>query len=244
MTVSTLAGTFPAPPFRLRFPKARATSTAMPMIVALIGVFLIIVDSSRLNVALSEIQHSLGADMSGLQWVVDGYTLMLAAAMLSAGVLCDRIGAARAYFWGLGLFAVASAGCARRQLAIVQSQAVIASLAAEHAGRHRRNTLEAETLVGLDAVQHRLEQLAASATSEVLSLVPGGAQTANRLAASRRNDEALLTRGVEVHTVLQDSARTDPGRRPTPGGSSTPAARSVRSPPCPPAWSWSTGRPR
>ncbi|WUK66314.1 MFS transporter [Streptomyces coelicoflavus] len=78
---------------------------------ALLGFFLISLDALIVTVALPDIGRSLGVGMSGLQWVVDGYTLMFAALMLSAGALSDRIGAKRALGSGLVLFAVASAAC-------------------------------------------------------------------------------------------------------------------------------------
>ncbi|MFB4300466.1 MFS transporter [Actinomadura sp. NTSP31] len=78
---------------------------------ALLGFFLISLDALIVTVALPEIGRSLGGGMSGLQWVVDGYTLMFAALMLSAGALSDRIGAKRAYGGGLVLFALSSAAC-------------------------------------------------------------------------------------------------------------------------------------
>ncbi|MET7361333.1 MFS transporter [Streptomyces sp. NPDC005562] len=78
---------------------------------ALLGFFLISLDALIVTVALPDIGRSLGTGMSGLQWVVDGYTLMFAALMLSAGALSDRVGAKRAFGGGLMLFAVASAAC-------------------------------------------------------------------------------------------------------------------------------------
>ncbi|MFI6688326.1 MFS transporter [Streptomyces sp. NPDC050485] len=78
---------------------------------ALLGFFLISLDALIVTVALPDIGRSLGGGMSGLQWVVDGYTLMFAALMLSAGALSDRIGARRAFGGGLVLFALASAAC-------------------------------------------------------------------------------------------------------------------------------------
>ncbi|MEU2630131.1 MFS transporter, partial [Kitasatospora sp. NPDC007106] len=54
----------------------------------------------------------LGGGIGGLQWVVDGYTLMLAALLLSSGSVSDRIGAKRAFGLGLVLFLAASAACA------------------------------------------------------------------------------------------------------------------------------------
>ncbi|NEC67601.1 MFS transporter [Streptomyces sp. SID9727] len=78
---------------------------------ALLGFFLISLDALIVTVALPDIGRGLGVGMSGLQWVVDGYTLMFAALMLSAGALSDRIGAKRAFGGGLVLFATASMAC-------------------------------------------------------------------------------------------------------------------------------------
>lgn len=50
--------------------------------------------------------------MAGLQWVVDGYALTFAALLPSAGVVTDRIGSARAYALGVGVFTLASLACA------------------------------------------------------------------------------------------------------------------------------------
>lgn len=58
---------------------------------------------------------ALGRDpsdtLTGLQWVVDGHTLTIAALLLSAGALTDRIGARRAFGWGTLAFMAASFGC-------------------------------------------------------------------------------------------------------------------------------------
>ncbi|MFI7382830.1 MFS transporter [Streptomyces sp. NPDC049813] len=81
------------------------------LLAALLGFFLISLDALIVTVALPDIGRGLGGGMSGLQWVVDGYTLMFAALMLSAGALCDRIGARRAFGGGLVLFALASMAC-------------------------------------------------------------------------------------------------------------------------------------
>ncbi|TGA83198.1 MFS transporter, partial [Streptomyces sp. MZ04] len=70
------------------------------------------IDVSAVNIALPDIRTSLHGGMAGLQWVVDGYTLMFAALMLSAGALADRAGARRAYVWGVALFTIASLACA------------------------------------------------------------------------------------------------------------------------------------
>ncbi|HVT69136.1 MAG TPA: MFS transporter [Trebonia sp.] len=78
---------------------------------ALLGFFMISLDATAVNVALAAVGRSLGGATSGLQWVVDGYTVPLAALLISAGAVSDRRGARRVFGWGLAVFAAASAGC-------------------------------------------------------------------------------------------------------------------------------------
>jgi MFS transporter, DHA2 family, methylenomycin A resistance protein len=78
---------------------------------ALLGFFVVTLDAVIVNVALPHIRQDLAGGISGLQWVVDGYTLMFAALLLSAGSLSDRIGARRALGAGMVLFVIASAAC-------------------------------------------------------------------------------------------------------------------------------------
>ncbi|MBV9169041.1 MAG: MFS transporter, partial [Chloroflexi bacterium] len=81
------------------------------LVVAVLGMFVVTLDALVVNVALPAIGSDLGGGIAGLQWVVDGYTLMFAALLLSAGALSDRIGARRAFGAGLAVFVVASAAC-------------------------------------------------------------------------------------------------------------------------------------
>jgi MFS transporter, DHA2 family, methylenomycin A resistance protein len=78
---------------------------------ALLGFFVVTLDAVIVNVALPAIRRELAGGMSGLQWVVDGYTLMFAALLLSAGSLSDRLGARRAFGAGMVVFVLASAAC-------------------------------------------------------------------------------------------------------------------------------------
>ena len=80
--------------------------------VAVTAFFMVTLDAVVVNVALPSIRDSLGGGVQGLQWVVDGYTLMFAALLLSAGAFCDRTGARTAMAVGLSLFSLASLGCA------------------------------------------------------------------------------------------------------------------------------------
>ena len=83
---------------------------------ALAAVFLTIlcigIDSTVLSVALPTLARSLHASEPDLQWFSSGYFLVLAAAMLPAGLLGDRYGHKKVFLFSLGLFAVGSAACA------------------------------------------------------------------------------------------------------------------------------------
>ena len=72
---------------------------------------MITLDALVVSIAVPSIRHDLGGGITGLQWVLDGYTLMFATLLLSAGALADRVGARRAFAGGLVVFAVASAAC-------------------------------------------------------------------------------------------------------------------------------------
>jgi DHA2 family methylenomycin A resistance protein-like MFS transporter len=63
------------------------------------------------NVALDAIGQAFDAPTAQLQWVVDAYILALAAMLLSAGAIGDRVGPKRAFMAGLMLFGLASAAC-------------------------------------------------------------------------------------------------------------------------------------
>jgi len=71
-----------------------------------------LLDVTIVNVALPAIQRQIGGSLAGLQWVVDAYTLALAAIMLTAGSAADRVGARRTFTLGLAAFAAGSAACA------------------------------------------------------------------------------------------------------------------------------------
>jgi DHA2 family methylenomycin A resistance protein-like MFS transporter len=90
---------------------SRGTSPGAALAAALLGFFVITLDSLVVNVALPSIRSDLGGGVAGLQWVIDGYTLMFAALLLSAGSLSDGFGARRAFGTGLAVFTVASAAC-------------------------------------------------------------------------------------------------------------------------------------
>jgi EmrB/QacA subfamily drug resistance transporter len=69
---------------------------------------MLMLDIAVVNTALPRIGEDLNAGLSGLQWVVDAYTLALASTVLTAGVLADRFGRRRVFAVGLVVFTVSS----------------------------------------------------------------------------------------------------------------------------------------
>jgi len=78
------------------------------LIAVSVATFMLLLDITVVNTALPAIEEDLGASFTELQWVVDAYTLSLAALVLTAGVLADRLGRRRVFAVGLGIFTVAS----------------------------------------------------------------------------------------------------------------------------------------
>jgi EmrB/QacA subfamily drug resistance transporter len=76
---------------------------------------MLMLDIAVVNTALSAIAADLDTGLSGLQWVVDAYTLPLAATVLTAGALADRFGRRRLFGVGLGIFTATSLLCAAAQ---------------------------------------------------------------------------------------------------------------------------------
>lgn len=73
---------------------------------------MLLLDVTVVNVALPAIRADLDASFGEMQWVIDAYALTLAATLLSAGALADRIGRRAIFAWGLALFTACSALCA------------------------------------------------------------------------------------------------------------------------------------
>src|SRR6266508_6984637 len=76
---------------------------------------MLMLDIAVVNTALSAIASDLDTGLSGLQWVVDAYTLPLAATVLTAGALADRFGRRRLFVLGIGVFTATSLLCAASQ---------------------------------------------------------------------------------------------------------------------------------
>ena len=83
------------------------------LVLAICCMSLLIVglDNTIVNVALPSIGRQLHASVSGLQWTVDAYTLVLASLLMLSGSMGDRLGRARVFETGLALFTLGSLLC-------------------------------------------------------------------------------------------------------------------------------------
>jgi MFS family permease len=75
-----------------------------------LGLFMIMLDNTIVNVALPAIQRDLGAQLSELEWIVAGYALSFAALILTGGKLADLLGRRRIFTIGLAVFGIALMG--------------------------------------------------------------------------------------------------------------------------------------
>jgi EmrB/QacA subfamily drug resistance transporter len=78
------------------------------LIAVSVATFMLLLDITVVNTALPSIEQDLGASFTDLQWVIDAYALSLAALVLIAGSLADRLGRRRLFVAGLAIFSVAS----------------------------------------------------------------------------------------------------------------------------------------
>jgi EmrB/QacA subfamily drug resistance transporter len=88
------------------------TTQRWTLVVVCAATAMLMLDIAVVNTALSRIADDLDTGLSGLQWVVDAYTLALASVVLTAGSLADRFGRRRLFSIGLAVFTLASAACA------------------------------------------------------------------------------------------------------------------------------------
>ncbi len=87
------------------------TQTMIPLLAFCLGYFMTILDVTIVNIALVDIKTHLGANVTGLQWIVDGYALVFASFLLTGGALGDRRGSRTIFLVGFALFTLASTLC-------------------------------------------------------------------------------------------------------------------------------------
>src|SRR5436190_17460596 len=85
------------------------------LVAMVFGLFMPMLDNLVVNVALPTIQRDLGSGVSGLQWIIDAYTLTFASFMLTGGALGDLYGRKRFFLTGLGVFVLGSLACGLSQ---------------------------------------------------------------------------------------------------------------------------------
>src|SRR5471030_3115063 len=95
-------------------PEAVPSRRQRLVILGICSMSLLIVglDTTIVNVALPAIHRSFHASLSGLQWTIDAYTLVLASLLMLSGSTADRIGRRRVFQIGLTLFSTGSLLCA------------------------------------------------------------------------------------------------------------------------------------
>jgi EmrB/QacA subfamily drug resistance transporter len=99
-------------------PGSRAASRVNPnavLAVVAVAQFMVILDSTVVNVALPTIQRHLGFSEQSLSWVLNAYTLMFGGFLLLGGRLADRLGRRRLFLAGIALFSGASLVCGLAQ---------------------------------------------------------------------------------------------------------------------------------
>ncbi len=101
------------PMIRFKAPSAPCARASGPWILAatILGSSMAFIDGTVVNVALPALQKSLNASVVDVQWVVEAYSLLLAALLLVGGSLGDRYGRRRIFILGVALFSLASAWC-------------------------------------------------------------------------------------------------------------------------------------
>ena len=81
------------------------------LVATIVGSSMAFIDGTVVNVALPVLQNDLHASVADVQWVVEAYTLFLAALLLPGGSLGDRFGRRRVYSLGIAIFGLASVWC-------------------------------------------------------------------------------------------------------------------------------------
>lgn len=89
----------------------RIKSPALQMSIIILGVFMAILDTSVVNVAIPKMESALNASTDQIQWVVTGYMLVLGMLIPISGWLTDKFGAKKLFLFSLATFTIGSALC-------------------------------------------------------------------------------------------------------------------------------------
>jgi EmrB/QacA subfamily drug resistance transporter len=91
--------------------RTERANRVVTIVAACLATAMLMLDISVINTALSKIADGLDTGLSGLQWVVDAYTIPIAATVLTAGAIADRFGRRRLFLLGMAIFTASSALC-------------------------------------------------------------------------------------------------------------------------------------
>jgi MFS family permease len=81
------------------------------LLICSMSLLIVSLDVTIVNIALPSIRHDFHASISGLQWIISAYTLVLASLFLLSGSTADRFGRRRTFVVGLSIFVVGSFLC-------------------------------------------------------------------------------------------------------------------------------------
>ncbi|WP_054816139.1 MFS transporter [Nocardia arizonensis] len=100
---------------RFDAPPQRSDSPMWTLVVVALATFMLMLDLTVVNVALPDIRAAFDSSFSSLQWILDAYALGLAAVLLAAGSLADRLGRKKVFDAGLVIFVLSSLACGLAQ---------------------------------------------------------------------------------------------------------------------------------
>jgi EmrB/QacA subfamily drug resistance transporter len=92
-------------------PSAPTSRQNVVLAICCLSLLVVSMDATIVNVALPDIRRDLGASLSGLQWVIDAYTIVIASFLMLGGSTADRFGRRRVFQVGMALFTLGSLLC-------------------------------------------------------------------------------------------------------------------------------------
>ncbi|MBW7457141.1 MFS transporter, partial [Paenibacillus sepulcri] len=96
-------------------PEFSIKSIIAPLLAVIIGMIMVILDSTVVNVAVPNLQEYFNSSLKTIQWTITGYTLALSAVIPLAGWMTDKFGAKRIFLITIALFTLGSVLCALAQ---------------------------------------------------------------------------------------------------------------------------------
>jgi len=189
------------------------------LVLVCLAQFMVILDSTIVNVALPSIQEDLGFSQSNLAWVVNAYLIPFGGLLLLAGRLGDLLGQRRVFLVGLAIFTVASALCAAspdqgvligarfiQGIGGALSSAVIrsAAIAVAAASRMRRTRRNSSNVSSRWKSTMKLSASSSSRGSRLVTYVPSPRRTSRMLT----RDSARTASRSELRDSPRSAARS------------------------------------